>query len=202
VKFFFLGPGKSESKNKTPGTAQLDETTFLPLTGKLLEITEARLMSRLLYTNPVCLLSTCIPQVVSDLEDGVKWSRNVMVASWLSPCNNEGMFVMCINNRRFSARCLLERKTFVLSVPVAGQEDMVIAIGSQTGKNVDKFDSIGGLKAVRVGESDDDGDRKGKAAVSTKDAAPGGNPFALLDSESHDDGEEQHKCGCAWRDCS
>lgn len=48
--------------------------------------------SRLLYPNPVCLLTTN--------PDAANEHPNVMVLSWLAPVNNDGLFVFSINKRR------------------------------------------------------------------------------------------------------
>ncbi len=108
---------------------------------------------------------------------------------------------MCINTRRFSAPCLLERKTFVLSVPVKGQESMVTAVGSQSGKAADKFaQNLEGLEIVGIGEGTK-GDGKQAASVRKAQgagagAAANGNPFAILqNSEIQEKGDEEQEQG-------
>ena len=56
--------------------------------------------SRLLYPNPVCLLSAT-ERNNSDVKED-----NVMVLSWLTPTNNEGRFMFSINKSRYSASLL------------------------------------------------------------------------------------------------
>lgn len=70
------------------------------------EIKDPKMFSRLLYTNPVCVLTTV---------DEDRGQRNAMVVSWLTPVNNYGCFIMSINKERHTATLLLRRKTFCLS---------------------------------------------------------------------------------------
>jgi len=92
---------------------------------------EKHLFSRLLYSNPVCLLS-----VVAGLR------ANVMTITWLTPCDNKGLFVMSINKNRFSANLLKKSRNFVLSIPVAGMEELVLNIGTKSGTDCDKFSTL------------------------------------------------------------
>jgi flavin reductase (DIM6/NTAB) family NADH-FMN oxidoreductase RutF len=57
---------------------------------------------------------------------------------------------MAINKKRFSADCFIARRSFVLSVPVKGQEKLVASIGSCSGYKSDKFAAIDGLVAVGI----------------------------------------------------
>ena len=92
-------------------------------------IREKNLLSRLLYPNPVCLLS-----VSGDHE------RNIMTVSWLTCIDNCGNFICSLNKKRHTVELLRKTKTFVLNVPVQGQESLVLAIGSATGRQCDKFE--------------------------------------------------------------
>ena len=81
---------------------------------------EPHLRSRLLYTNPVCLLST-LPGLVrtsstggsspaptkAAASDESMFRPNVMTISWLTALDNRGTFVMSMNQNRHSARLLL-----------------------------------------------------------------------------------------------
>lgn len=60
-------------------------------------IRSGQLMSRFLYPQPVCLLTT----TSSSLE-----VRNVMTISWLTPVDNHGRFVCSMNQKRHSAQVL------------------------------------------------------------------------------------------------
>jgi hypothetical protein len=63
--------------------------------------------ARLLYTNPVCILTTCDP-----LEKAQR-QVNAMTISWLTPTTNVGGgFVMSMNEGRFSATLLQKHKRF------------------------------------------------------------------------------------------
>jgi flavin reductase (DIM6/NTAB) family NADH-FMN oxidoreductase RutF len=98
-----------------------------------IELTESKQFSRLLYTNPVCFLST-----VSQTDE----KRNVMVISWLTATSNEGTFMFSMNRRRHSASTLLRGITkFVLSVPVKGMESLLRDVGSISGAFGSKFPS-------------------------------------------------------------
>ena len=108
-----------------------------------LHLEDRKCFSRLLYTNPVCLLCT-----TNTSENSTKPIRNVMVVSWLTATNNNGRFVMSVNKRRHTASILVPTSTstsntvetetstveFVLSVPVAGMEDLVKNIGKTSGR--------------------------------------------------------------------
>jgi hypothetical protein len=146
--------------------------------------------ARLLYTNPVCLLSSFIPRAVRDAsvvaaadaaaaaaasdDDGDKdgsgkggggrdgggrklrsmpaitWTHNVMVLSWMTPINNDGLFMFSLNKKRFSADCLAKAfannncsddddsdsggdattaTKFMLCVPCKGMEPIVLHCG-------------------------------------------------------------------------
>eukprot|EP00966_Prymnesium_polylepis_P327341 7383221-Prymnesium_polylepis.1 len=81
-----------------------------------IELDDPKLRSRVLYANPVCVLSTV---------DEEQRRRNAMVVSWLTPTNNHGVFVMAINRQRHTAPLLLGRRAFCLSPAVAGMEEML-----------------------------------------------------------------------------
>mmetsp|Transcript_37716 Transcript_37716/g.43076 ORF Transcript_37716/g.43076 Transcript_37716/m.43076 type:complete len:248 (+) Transcript_37716:37-780(+) len=87
--------------------------------------------SRLLYTNPVVFLSTC----------GQEGQKNVMVLSWLTATNNKGGFVFSINKRRHTVSLLSKERNFVLSVPTAEMEEIVLEVGKTSGQFGSKFKS-------------------------------------------------------------
>ena len=109
---------------------------------------EKNLLSRLLYPNPVCLLTVNFGCDVEPLG----FERNIMTISWLTPVDNYGNFICSINKKRHSADLLMKAKAFVLNVPVHGQESMVISIGSVSGRAVDKFDLLG-IRVTSPGRS-------------------------------------------------
>ena len=92
-------------------------------------------LSRLLYANPVCILST--------------WSRhgsksNVMTISWLAPLDNEGHFTLSMNATRHSARLLAANPALCLSVACAGLEPLLLRVGGCTGAlHADKAAMLG-----------------------------------------------------------
>ena len=86
--------------------------------------------SRLLYTNPVCILSSC----------NERMQRNLMTISWLTPLDNQGRLICSINKRRHSAAGLLHHKTFVFNVPPVNLAETLLAIGACSGASVDKVE--------------------------------------------------------------
>lgn len=94
------------------------------------------LASRLLYSNPVCLLTT-----------KTKDTANVMTITWLTCLNNQGKILCSIQNRRYTLTLLQKNPKFVLNIPVKGMEELILFIGSFHGtpqepkirKIVDKF---------------------------------------------------------------
>ena len=118
--------------------------------GDLIEINK-RLLSRVLYAQPVCLLVTKRGE-----------QKNAMTISWVTPLNNWGEIILSMNKSRHSA-CILfgqdeeqlkllsegdkvpisEEATLTLNVPVQGSEQLVKMIGSSTGSDINKFNSLG-----------------------------------------------------------
>ncbi|KAL7565479.1 hypothetical protein ACA910_012218 [Epithemia clementina (nom. ined.)] len=92
-----------------------------------------------------------------DASDGARQRRNVQVLSWLTATNNEGSFVFSINHRRHTASFLLmqnqhddgvlsnnnqkDERFFSLSVPVQGMEQLLLDVGSCSGRFGSKFPS-------------------------------------------------------------
>ncbi|KAI9333213.1 hypothetical protein DFJ73DRAFT_854721 [Zopfochytrium polystomum] len=77
-------------RTDNPGTALIAQlTAWIKV--------EKHLLARLLYPNPVCLLTSCS-------SDGA--SRNVMTISWLTPLDNHGHFVCSMKSTRHTAAIL------------------------------------------------------------------------------------------------
>ncbi|ELR21913.1 uncharacterized protein ACA1_046120 [Acanthamoeba castellanii str. Neff] len=120
--------------------------------GGIVELTQTSLISRLLYPNPVCMLTVWAgngeqaPATSAPLPDkaaAVRPRRNVMTISWLTCINNQVGLVFCaVNKRRHTASLLRVGRSFVLNVPVQGMEELVLAVGGCTGKDEDKFDKL------------------------------------------------------------
>ena len=83
--------------------------------------------SRLLYSNPVCIVST---------------SDSLMVASWLSPIDNNGHFTISINEKRHSLPILLEKMSFVLNIASLNNQELVLAVGGISGRDGDKYSRL------------------------------------------------------------
>jgi ectoine hydroxylase-related dioxygenase (phytanoyl-CoA dioxygenase family) len=97
------------------------------------------LLSRVLYPNPVCLLTSCVGE-----------RRNVMTITWLTPTSNNREFVCSMNENRFSKELVLNAGRFVLNIPVAGFEKTILSIGGCSGRDCNKFEKFG-LEICRPG---------------------------------------------------
>ena len=121
-----------------------------------IHLNTGKAFSRLLYTNPVSFLCTRCAQTTSDSTSCAK--DNVMVLSWLTATNNEGSFMFSIHKSRYSALILTPPTVddiesdncnytnnfqvgieFILSVPIKGMEQMVLDVGSISGRYGSKF---------------------------------------------------------------
>ncbi|KAE8876299.1 hypothetical protein PF002_g26351 [Phytophthora fragariae] len=92
------------------------------------------MLSRLLYPNPVCLLSV-------RSKDGS--ARSLMTITWLTAINNQGGFICSMNATRHTAKFMNQSgAVFVLNVPVRGMEELVLAVGGSTGADMDKFEQL------------------------------------------------------------
>jgi len=192
-------PVAASSSSSTPGPRSFASSTSAAASS-FLRVKPGN-FSRLLYTNPVCLLTTSVPpephtsqptpsaapeisdaasvpplagaqkvaaspsssSAAADAVDVASASaigpaippqpatfirslprRNVMTISWLTPTSNHGEFVCSMHAGRYSAQLLAHSAaaaggadfvgaTFVLSVPVAGMEQLVKSIGGCSG---------------------------------------------------------------------
>ena len=170
--------------------------------GAVVALEDPKLMSRLLYPNPVCLLSVA-PRPRGDAgvaaeddapadggdavpEDGGH-RPNVMTISWLAPINNDAAFVCSINLRRFTLRMLRSNGgRFCLSVPAKGFEKTVLAIGACSGWRNDKPAKLG-FELCSPGWGVDD--ESAPTGGQQRPAHPPGNPFAALDEDESEAGE-------------
>ena len=98
-------------------------------------IDEKQMLSRLLYPNPVCMLSTPAHAATG--------GPNVMTISWLTPLNNFGLVLLLVNAKRHTAAKLRGCPDFVLNIPAHGLEETVLAIGKHSGAQGDKFAKLG-----------------------------------------------------------
>jgi flavin reductase (DIM6/NTAB) family NADH-FMN oxidoreductase RutF len=84
--------------------------------------------SRVLYSNPVCLLCTV----------DASGKRNVMTVSWLTASDNLGHCLLVLNRGRHTAAHMgTAGNLFVLSVATAEQCATVLRIGSCSGRDLD-----------------------------------------------------------------
>ena len=74
--------------------------------GAFVAIDDPALVSRVLYSNPVCFLVTRTraspEQAGEEHRDG--WRRNAMILSWLTPVNNSGDIAFSLSKHRFTAK--------------------------------------------------------------------------------------------------
>jgi flavin reductase (DIM6/NTAB) family NADH-FMN oxidoreductase RutF len=115
---FCFGPCLSEDHE--------DENSVVQIKGNM--------MCRLLYPNPVCLLT---------VYDPTKHTANVMTITWLTAIDNHGTFVCSIAKTRHTAKLLREFSVFVLNVPTRDLEETILKIGSISGGETDKFRELG-----------------------------------------------------------
>lgn len=80
------------------------------------------LLSRLLYTNPVCLLTS---------HDPATRRRNVMTISWLTAINNQGGFICSMNAKRATAPIVQAAGGFGTRPAAAGACLLTRALGRQ-----------------------------------------------------------------------
>nr|KAJ3419837.1 hypothetical protein HK105_006433 [Polyrhizophydium stewartii] len=129
------------------------------------------MLSRLLYPNPVCLLSTWRESAGNDLDvvPPTQPSRNIMTISWLTPLNNHasrllplslGLFICSMNSGRYSRTLVQANRRFILSVITDGMQDLTVQIGSCTGGSladgIDKFEHLG-IQVCRPGGAESHG---------------------------------------------
>eukprot|EP00581_Thalassiosira_minuscula_P002173 CAMPEP_0183743036 /NCGR_PEP_ID=MMETSP0737-20130205/65010_1 /TAXON_ID=385413 /ORGANISM="Thalassiosira miniscula, Strain CCMP1093" /LENGTH=611 /DNA_ID=CAMNT_0025978639 /DNA_START=289 /DNA_END=2124 /DNA_ORIENTATION=+ len=122
--------------------------------------------SRILYPNPVCLLST-LERVDGPTKKEYIIKRNVMALSWVTPTNNHGRFMFSMNKSRYTMNALCPNKSsneknnnndgggsssgsgnsyqtnieFTLSIPIRGMEQLTREVGSASGTFGSKFHS-------------------------------------------------------------
>ncbi|KAH9260423.1 hypothetical protein BASA81_001593 [Batrachochytrium salamandrivorans] len=105
------------------------------------EIRNPQIRSRLLYTNPVCLLTTTTQPPDPKL--------NCMVISWLTCSDNAGGIICSVNSKRHSALALqVPQAKFTLSIPTHPLEQMVLGFGSSSGRDGDKMAGVRTLPTV------------------------------------------------------
>jgi flavin reductase (DIM6/NTAB) family NADH-FMN oxidoreductase RutF len=101
---------------------------------------EKHLLSRLLYSNPVCILGT-----VSSAG-----KPNAMTVSWLTCINNSGVIFLSINEKRHSASIIKETQRFSLGIAVDGMQSTLLEVGGKSGRDSDKTDSIDELNPCNI----------------------------------------------------
>lgn len=142
------------------------------------------LLSRLLYPNPVCLLTT---RAAEPTPPGLP-ATNIMTISWLTPTNNKGGLLLSMNAKRTSAALLASSErapVLVLSVAVGGMEARLRAVGSCHGSaQLDKLAALG-IPTCRPGWGLSGG-RHGQHSSGDSTSSSGGQwPPAVADAAAH-----------------
>lgn len=100
---------------------------------QLVELDLPRSADRLLNHGPVCMVS---------FEHAGQ--RNLMSASWVMPLDFDPPKVLLVLDAATHSRALLEGSgSFVLNVPARSQAELVLAVGSCSGRTHDKFAAFG-----------------------------------------------------------
>ena len=171
-----------------------------------LRLESGRDFSRLLYSNPVCFLTSkgsAASQGQCENQTPEWYGRhNVMTISWLTAINNHGLLAFSINKARFSKGNLSEvGGQFVLSVPPARLKSLVLAVGKISGRRGDKFadPSLLGHGLVKIPLPDDteNDEKKAKHSVD-RSASVRANSFAALQEDSEDNSESSEDM--SWRE--
>eukprot|EP00927_Polykrikos_kofoidii_P061770 TRINITY_DN56607_c0_g1_i1.p1 TRINITY_DN56607_c0_g1~~TRINITY_DN56607_c0_g1_i1.p1 ORF type:complete len:391 (-),score=44.36 TRINITY_DN56607_c0_g1_i1:24-1196(-) len=134
----FIARSDASLAVKSDGTAELG-TSEDRASAAVIDI-PAALLSRPLYPNPVCFLTTWLPEC---RHDGVLPRNNVMTISWLTALDNDGTFVCSMNQRRHTATMLQRNPWFVLNVAVAGLESLLRRVGGCHGSKGNKASALG-----------------------------------------------------------
>lgn len=118
------------------------QTASHGLTAQCMESVELAKSYLLLNHGPVTLVSSAHGD-----------RRNVMAASWAMPLDFSPPKVAVVIDGRAYTRALVEASgEFVLCIPSRAIADQVLAVGSQSGREVDKFAvlGVGAIPASRV----------------------------------------------------
>lgn len=109
------------------------QTAARGLTAQCMESVELAKSYLLLNHGPVTLVSSAHGD-----------RRNVMAASWAMPLDFSPPKVAVVIDGRAYTRALVEASgEFVLCIPSRAIADQVLAVGSQSGREVDKFAALG-----------------------------------------------------------
>ncbi len=70
--------------------------------------------------------------------------RNIMAAAWAMPLDFSPAKVLLVVDKTTCTRALIEASgEFVLNLPVRAQAELVLAVGSRSGRDGDKFSALG-----------------------------------------------------------
>lgn len=103
----------------------------------IVEVFDKQLLSRLFYSNPVCILTTPI------LLPSFAYA-NAMTISWLTPTDNQGGLFLSINQARNTCERLLCNPDgyFVMNIITSDCEQLLLDIGKVSGADVNKFELL------------------------------------------------------------
>ncbi|MEM3555735.1 MAG: flavin reductase family protein [Candidatus Micrarchaeia archaeon] len=87
----------------------------------------------LLYPRQVILVTSCS-----------KGKKNIIALAWHSPLSFKPPLIgIAVGKTRFSHHLIKEGMEFVVSIPTESLREKVIAIGSRSGREIDKFSATG-----------------------------------------------------------
>ena len=139
-------------------------------------------LSRPLYPNPVCFLSTWKPSSTQ---------RNLMTISWITAIDNDGRFFASMNQKRHSATMLMAHPYLVLTVACAGLEPLLTRVGGCSGSRMDKTTTLD-VPICRPGWAvlDDEAAHTRSRQAAQEDEAKGSEPVEESEEEEEDDDDE------------
>eukprot|EP00928_Gymnodinium_smaydae_P082164 TRINITY_DN65565_c0_g1_i1.p1 TRINITY_DN65565_c0_g1~~TRINITY_DN65565_c0_g1_i1.p1 ORF type:complete len:353 (+),score=42.64 TRINITY_DN65565_c0_g1_i1:54-1061(+) len=121
---------QNQSQDAQPAQLACIENNTTLQTSPSCVVVESTHLSRPLYMNPVCMLSTW-----TLASEGRPARRNLMTISWLTPLDNDGRFICSMVQRRYSASLLQANHGFFgLSVATEALVPQVLKIGGCRGE--------------------------------------------------------------------
>ena len=153
--------GRRARRERPPRTdaPNVEPAPPVPCDVDAVRLTDSKHISRLLYPNPVCFLTTW-----DGARDPAESSAvSVMTISWLTALDNDGHFLLSLNQRRHTASLLAARRGILcLSIAAAGLEPMLTRVGSCSGREFADKPKACGVPLCAAGwgraEADDGGD--------------------------------------------
>ena len=109
-------------------------------------VVKATSLNRILYTNPVCLLTSVARRPSSSsgavVSEEFPPRENVMTITWLTPTDTNGGLFLSMHADRHTVQNVLATRRFVLNIPVAGMEELAKAIGKCSGRDTSDAEDV------------------------------------------------------------